>query len=95
MKKQLIDEQYGGIIAQADLQFKQLLYNEAATKYKEAIQIKPGETQHYHQNGVFYRPLSLLVGVDCFNQTDTERLFGQRFTAWLAKAAAQLQAGRV
>ncbi len=43
-KKQLTDEQYNGLIAQADLSFKELLYNEAAVKYKEAIQVKPNES---------------------------------------------------
>ncbi|HSO86194.1 MAG TPA: hypothetical protein VLQ91_06560 [Draconibacterium sp.] len=43
LKKQSADEQYNNIIAQADNSFKQLLYNEAAKSYQEALQIKPNE----------------------------------------------------
>ncbi len=43
LKKQMADEQYNIVIAQADNSFKQLLYNEAANSYQEALGIKPNE----------------------------------------------------
>ena len=43
LKKKMADEQYENIIAQADNSFKQLLYNEAAKSYQEALGIKPNE----------------------------------------------------
>jgi tetratricopeptide (TPR) repeat protein len=42
-QKQLADEQYNIVIAQADNSFKQLLYNEAAKSFQEALNIKPNE----------------------------------------------------
>ena len=43
LKRQKADEQYNTIIAQADNSFKQLLYNEAAISYQEALEIKPNQ----------------------------------------------------
>ena len=43
LQKQLADEQYNIVIAQADNSFKQLLYNEAAKSFQEALNIKPNE----------------------------------------------------
>ncbi len=43
LKRQKADEQYETIIAQADNSFKQLLYNEAAKSYQEALDIKPNQ----------------------------------------------------
>jgi tetratricopeptide (TPR) repeat protein len=43
LKKQMADEQYNIVIAQADNSFKQLLYNEALKGYQEALDIKPNE----------------------------------------------------
>jgi tetratricopeptide (TPR) repeat protein len=44
LKKQMADEQYNIIIAQADNSFKQLLYNEALKSYQEALSVKPNES---------------------------------------------------
>jgi len=44
LKKQIADENYNGLIAQADLSFNQLLYSEASAKYKDALQVKPNES---------------------------------------------------
>jgi tetratricopeptide (TPR) repeat protein len=44
LKKQIADEQYNIIIAQADNSFKQLLYNEASKSYQEALSVKPNES---------------------------------------------------
>jgi tetratricopeptide (TPR) repeat protein len=44
LQKQLADEQYTIVIAQADNSFKQLLYNEASKSYQEALEIKPNES---------------------------------------------------
>ena len=44
LKKQMADEQYNIIIAQADNSFKQLLYNEALKSYQEALTVKPDES---------------------------------------------------
>ncbi|KAF0237419.1 MAG: hypothetical protein FD181_1985 [Prolixibacteraceae bacterium] len=44
LKKQMADEQYIIIIAQADNSFKQLLYNEASKSYQEALTVKPDES---------------------------------------------------
>jgi len=43
LNKQMADEQYNNLIAKADNSFKQLLYNEAAKTYQEALGIKPNE----------------------------------------------------
>jgi len=43
LKQQQGEEQYNELIAVADNSFKQLLYNDALTKYQEALQIKNNE----------------------------------------------------
>ena len=44
LKRMATDEQYKIIVAQADNSFKQLLYNEAAKSYQEALDLKPNES---------------------------------------------------
>ncbi len=44
IKNQMEDEQYENLIALADNSFDQLLYNEAAKSYREALDIKPNQS---------------------------------------------------
>ena len=41
--KQQLETQYNELIAQADNSFQQILYNEAKSKYQNALQLKPNE----------------------------------------------------
>jgi tetratricopeptide (TPR) repeat protein len=43
LENRVADEQYSFMIAHADNSFSELLYNEAAKHYRNALQIKPGE----------------------------------------------------
>ncbi len=43
LKQQQQEQQYTDLIAQADVSFKQLLYNDAKSKYGEALQLKPSD----------------------------------------------------
>ncbi|MEZ5104778.1 MAG: hypothetical protein R2757_09805 [Draconibacterium sp.] len=43
LKGQQQQQQYDDLIAQADVSFKQLLYNEAKSKYEDALKLKAGE----------------------------------------------------
>ncbi len=85
LNEQLTDKQYRELIAQADNSFREILYNEAINKYKDALQLKPNETYPKNKideiNGILADQANSLQKQKSYDQAmfQAESLFEKQF----------------